>query len=276
MKKSKPSQPKRLKPLNRVSDETRQIDDKPKRGIKALKPKPVKPLKPVNTVVKLTESKAEKDKEELKELDEIDYHIIGSGSSGNCVRIENIMIDIGLPYKHIKEDLYDTDIILITHTHYDHIKDSVYRTIRKEFPNIKIAGNHEVAAKYDIDFICNEDTPFKMNEYTITPFRGKHNVLCYGYIWTVKGKDIIYCTDSSDFENSPQDKKYDYLFLESNHDHNKLMAISRQNQYKKYGYNAYQAGVRHCSTQKCLSFYYRHRKSKDSKLIELHKSDRFY
>ena len=138
----------------------------------------------------------------------LDYHIIGSGSSGNCVRIENVMIDIGLPYKHIKEDLYKTDVILITHTHTDHIKQTVFNRIRKEFPDITIVGNHQVATEYDVDFICYEGTPFEVKGIEFTPFLGKHNVLCYGYIWQDKGYDIIYCTDSSDFDNSPDDSRY--------------------------------------------------------------------
>ena len=207
---------------------------------------------------------------------ELDYHIIGSGSSGNCVRIENVMIDIGLPYKYIKDDLYKTDIILITHCHSDHIKDNVFNRIRKEFPDIQIVGNHQVASRYELNYICNENTPFCIKGIEFLPFLGKHNVLCYGYIWKAKGYDIIYCTDSSDFDNSPDDMKYDYLFLESNHDQKKLAAIQKSGMYRKYGYNAYESGLRHCSTQRCMAFYYEHRKSKDSVLIELHKSERFY
>ena len=175
---------------------------KPLKASKAVKPKKknsVRPKPVKRNVESLTESNGNKD--------ELDYNIIGSSSKGNCVRIENIMVDIGMPFKYIKEDLYKTDIILITHIHSDHIKQSVFHRIREDFPDIKIVGNHEVACQYDLDFICNESTPFEMDGYTITPFKAVHNVLCYGYIWNAKGKDIIYCTDSSDFDNSSEDMK---------------------------------------------------------------------
>lgn len=210
-------------------------------------------------------------------MNELDYEVIGSGSTGNCVRIENIMVDCGLPYNKIKEALYDVDILLITHKHTDHIKKTTYERIREEFPNITVVSHYEVAYLYDIDIICNENMPIEIDDYIIIPFRGEHgNVLCYGYTWTVNDLDIIYATDMSNFDLAP-DKKYDYLFLESNHDINKLNAVESSYKGRKtYGYDVYASSLRHCSTQKCKGFYFTHRKSKDSPLIELHISSRFY
>ena len=55
--------------------------------------------------------------------------VLGSGSRGNATIIEtescNILIDAGLTYKNISErldgDVPDIDIVVITHTHKDHI-----------------------------------------------------------------------------------------------------------------------------------------------------------
>lgn len=210
-------------------------------------------------------------------MKELNYEIIGTGSSGNCVVIENIMIDCGLPFSSLKDALYDVDILLITHKHTDHIKERTYERIRKEFPNITTVSNYEVAYLYDVDIVCNEKVPFEVGEYIITPFRGEHgSVLCYGYTWTVNGNDVIYATDMSNYNFAP-DREYDYLFLESNHDEHKINAIeSRYKGRKMYGYDVYASALRHCSTQKCKGFYFTHRKSKDSPLIELHMSSRFY
>lgn len=210
-------------------------------------------------------------------MEGLDYKIIGSGSSGNCIVIENVMIDCGLPFISIKESLYDIDVLLITHKHSDHIKDSTYNRIRKEFPNIITIANYEVAYKYDVDMICNEGVPVEAAGYIFLPFRGEHgDVLSYGYCWEYDDQKIIYATDMNNFDNAP-DIKFDYLFLESNHDEHKINAIeSYYKGKKKYGYDVYASAHRHCSTQKCLGYYYAHRKNKDSKLIELHKSSRFY
>lgn len=207
----------------------------------------------------------------------LNYKIIGSGSSGNCVVIENIMVDCGLSYSKIKESLYDVDILLITHKHSDHIKNTTFERIREEFPNITVIANYEVAYLYDVDIICNENVPVEVEDYIILPFRGEHgDVLCYGYTWSFNGLEIIYATDMNNFNLAP-DKEYDYLFLESNHDEHKLNAVeSRYKGIKNYGYDVYASSMRHCSTQRCKGFYFTHRRSKDSPLIELHISSRFY
>lgn len=183
------------------------------------------------------------------------------------------MVDCGLSYNQIKENLYDIDYLLITHKHSDHINPRTYKRIREEFPNIITIANYEVAYEYDVDIICNAGIPVEIDFYKFIPFEGNHDVLTYGYTWEKDGLSIIYATDMTNFDNAPQ-KKYDYLFLESNHDERKLNAVYGKR--KKYGYDAYLAGKRHCSTQKCLGFYYMNRRNKESELIELHKSQRFY
>lgn len=184
------------------------------------------------------------------------------------------MVDCGLSFKRMKEDLYLVDTLLITHRHTDHVNPRTLDRIRREFPNITVVGNWEIASRWDIDVICNEGYPVEVNGITYTPFKGRHNVLCYGYTWEDGGKRFIYATDMSDFSGSPEGMTYDYMFLESNHDVHKLNAALGAK--SRWGYDAYGAGLMHCSTQTCLAFYYTHKRGKDSKLIELHKSDRFY
>lgn len=211
----------------------------------------------------------------MEQYKNINYEIIGSGSSGNSVIIENIMIDCGLPYKKLKDYLYDVDYLLITHTHQDHVKKSTYNAIVKDFPNIIIASNYEVARKYHVDEVMNEGNEYELGEYVITPFSGPHDVLVYGYAFSIDDINIIYATDMNNYKRAPK-IKYDLLFLEANHDEKKLQAISKSNAKRQYGYDVVASAKRHCSRQKCKAFYFVHRRDKDSKLIELHKSSRFY
>ena len=44
----------------------------------------------------------------------INYEVIASGSSGNCVRVENLLFDCGVPYSRLKHCLYYVDALLIT------------------------------------------------------------------------------------------------------------------------------------------------------------------
>lgn len=201
------------------------------------------------------------------------YEIIASGSKGNCVIINDVMIDCGISFKKINEYLYNIRVLLLTHIHSDHIKESTLRQIKKLFPKIKIIGNYEVHQMFGVDIVCNNNFLVKYLNYEFMPFLCEHDVLTYGYTWEYQGLNVIYATDTSSMKHAPN-KKYDYIFIESNHDEKKL-EIARQATTIK-GYDPYLSGKRHLSTQQAKGFYYSHRRSKESLFIELHKSERFY
>ena len=211
----------------------------------------------------------------------MEYKILATGSSGNCVVIGNVMVDCGISFNRLKEELYGIDYLIITHIHTDHLKEKTYERIRKQFPHIAVISHFQVAQKLngDVDFVVDIGESLEIGEYTFHTFQAIHDVVNCGWYWQVqeedKTLDIIYVTDTEDLSHAPEDMLFDYLFLESNHDENKLNAI-KKNAKKKYGYDAYTSGLRHCSTQKCKAYYYKHRKEKDSELIELHQSERFY
>lgn len=203
----------------------------------------------------------------------MDYKIINSGSSGNAVRINDVMIDCGVSFKLMKDELYKCKYLLLTHIHVDHIKPATLRQIKKLFPKIQIIGNHEVAQIFGVDVIANHGFPVITRDYEFIPWEGVHDVVCTGYAWEFQGLKIIYATDTSSVENAPK-WKYDYVFLESNYDENKVKNI--KDSRKRFGYEILEGAYRHLSTQKCKEFYYLNRASRDSVLVELHKSLRFY
>jgi L-ascorbate metabolism protein UlaG (beta-lactamase superfamily) len=205
----------------------------------------------------------------------IDYEIISTGSKGNCVVIDDIMVDCGVPFKKMKDYLYDVSVLLLTHIHSDHIKESTLKNIVVMFPHIEIYGNYEVAqvfSEYPIKVI-NTGVPFTTrNGILIEAFECIHDVVCYGYMFNTSGLDVIYATDTSDLRHAP-DRKFDYFFIESNHDEKKLVQLANA---RSFGYNVIAGAQRHMSTQTAKTFYYMHRKGKDAKFIELHMSSRFY
>ena len=201
------------------------------------------------------------------------YEIISTGSKGNCVIINDVMIDCGVPFNKIKNYLYDVKYLILTHVHTDHVRGSTLHYIKKNFPKLTIIGNHEVHQVYGVGVISNATFPIEVEGYTFTPFECVHDVLTYGYTWEYEGLSIIYATDTSSLENAP-DLKYDFLFLESNHDEKKVEKILENK--NQFGYDAYSGAKRHLSTQQAKAFYYLHRRNKDSQFIELHQSSRFY
>ncbi|KRK79477.1 hypothetical protein [Companilactobacillus nodensis] len=200
-----------------------------------------------------------------------EYEIYGSSSKGNSVRINDVLCDIGLPFSKLHDALYKVNYILLTHVHSDHVNPSTYKRIRKVFPNIKFVGNWEVSQRFHCDIIANAGYPIDIGGYTFLPFEAPHNVLVYGYIWKWFGQQIIYVTDTYSLENVP-DIKFDWLFVESNHDEKKIEQIEN----KSFGYDAYAGAKRHLSTQQAKAFYFMHRRTPESPWIELHKSARFY
>ena len=203
----------------------------------------------------------------------LDFNVIATGSTGNAVRIENIMIDCGIPYNKMKEDLYKVDTLLLTHAHSDHIKPTTFKRIRKEFPGISVFGNSDVAYQYDVDVVVG-DQPFRLRKKrNLVPIIGVHDVPVTGYIIQMKGLNILYMTDTAKV-TIPEGIKLDYFFLESNFDEVKLRQESKR--YKRHGYDPYLSVTRHLSKQKCKEIYFVYRRNEDSKLIELHQSHRFY
>lgn len=204
---------------------------------------------------------------------DLDYHVIATGSKGNAVRIGHIMIDCGIAFNKMKEDLYKCDTLLITHTHSDHIKKSTLLKIMDEFPRIRIYGNYDVAYQYPTVKVIGTKA-FKLKDGTIiTPFEGTHDVPVTYFVIQKDDINLFYATDTCEVSN-PLGIKFDWFFLESNYDEKKLEISARK--YKRKGYDPTESSLRHLSTKQCKTFYYLNRKSKDSVLIELHMSERFY
>lgn len=204
----------------------------------------------------------------------LNYHIIGSGSSGNAVRIENIMFDAGVPFNAMEDDLYKCDTLILTHIHSDHIKTPTLLKIQKQFPRIQVYGNPTVAYKFPVNHVIGTE-PFKLpkRDITITPFPAVHDTENTGFMIEMNGLDILYITDTAEV-NIPKDARFDWFFIESNYDETKLREIGKK--FKAGNYDPTDSVYRHLSTQQAKGVYYSHRKSKDSTFIELHKSRRFY
>lgn len=200
------------------------------------------------------------------------HRIISTGSKGNCVVINDVMVDCGVPFNKIKDHLYFIKYLILTHVHTDHLNLKTLQNIISHFPRIKVIGNFEVHNAFNCNIIANAGFDIETEDYIFRPFELEHDVLCYGYNWQYEGQEIIYATDTASLKNAPK-KKYDWFFIESNHDEEKLEAVRNEH---RGGYSPYLSGKRHLSTQQAKAFYYQYRKDQNSPLIELHQSSRFY
>ena len=212
---------------------------------------------------------------------DLDYRILSSGSSGNAVRIRNIMIDCGIAFNKMKEELYKCQYLLITHDHLDHVKPAVLKQIAEQFPNIEIYSTYKVARIHDAVTAINTDyLPIALHkaEADLWAVPVPHNTLCFAYVIRFDDLDLIYATDLKntaeldEFTDSMK-LRYDYTFLEANYDETKLRMLgdSWHGQYNAY----VDSSERHLSRDDSLKFYVKHRKE-GGEYIELHKSSRFY
>lgn len=198
---------------------------------------------------------------------------MASGSSGNAVRIGSIMIDCGISFKRMHDDLYKVDTLLITHAHSDHVQESTLDTIRSQFPRIKVFANPDVAYRYPVDVVVGTKKMILPKKRIIRPYEGCHDVPVTYYVITMDGLNILYATDTCRIDN-PEEIPIDYFFLEANYDEKKLIAMRKQ--YATRTYDPIESSLRHLSVQKAKEFYYVNRRNQESELIELHKSSRFY
>ena len=134
--------------------------------------------------------------------------VIGSGSSGNCYRIDDgctaILLDAGLPLREIQKGLdfhlSDISAALISHSHGDHskaVKDllargvDIYASIEtlKEI-GVQGPGTHPIAATVG--------KPFQVESFSVMPFDVHHDVRNLGYLVGshATGERLVYITDT--------------------------------------------------------------------------------
>lgn len=217
----------------------------------------------------------------LRSMTELDYTILSSGSVGNAVRIRNIMVDCGIAFGKMKDELYKCQYLLITHDHQDHVKPAVLNQIVEQFPNIEIYSTYKVARINDAVTAINTDyLPIWLSRAgcNMWAIPVPHNTICFGYVLQFDDLNVLYATDLKNTEElarftAAEGILYDYTFLEANYDETKLRLLGDEWHGQ---YNAYvDSSERHLSKDESLRFFAKYRKE-GGQHIELHKSTRFY
>lgn len=163
--------------------------------------------------------------------------VLASGSKGNSTYVEcgdtKILIDAGISFLQIKAalsdidvDVKDVDIILITHSHADHIKglatllkrtnivlyttDDVYMDLIK---NVDILRHHIINGYLTFNNVLIDTIPLS------------HDVSCNCYILEYNGKELVYITDTGYLNKRyfSKIKNKDIYIIEANHDEVMLM-----------------------------------------------------
>lgn len=156
---------------------------------------------------------------------------LASGSKGNATIVEteeiNILIDAGLPLSNLKKRLKKPfpkiDVLIITHTHTDHIKG--IESIVKKYNPIIYTGKNDLYQKVQKGTNINQDNNFKLASIEIETFNLSHDVPCIGIKIKDNEHEIIYITDTGYIKEKTLEKikNKDMYIIESNYDEEMLM-----------------------------------------------------
>ena len=196
--------------------------------------------------------------------------VIKSGSEGNAVIYGRIMVDCGVSFSKIKDEVDNIDLILLTHNHNDHLNVKTLASIAKIRHSMRFG-----LCSFLYPFISNEIKDRQMDVYEIgewyrygkfkiSPIKLYHDVPNCGYRINIEGEKIIHATDTATLEGI-EAKGYDIYAIESNYSESNIDEL-----IAKYPYKA-EARETHLSEEQCNEFFMSNKKG-GSKLIRLHQS----
>lgn len=167
--------------------------------------------------------------------------VISTGSGGNAVRIGpggRLLIDCGVTYKRIEPVERDLELVLLTHRHSDHFKESTVRLLAQDRPALRWAmGEHMlplvdgVLPPHCID-VMRPDIWYRYKTthgiVLIRPVSLQHDVPNFGYHIIFQDNDetryrVFYATDTGTLDGIAA-KSYDLYLIEANHTEEDLRA----------------------------------------------------
>lgn len=154
----------------------------------------------------------------------MNYNIISTGSQGNAVVVDDIiLIDCGVSFKALKDVYKELQIVLLTHIHADHFKRSTIKRLAKERPTLRFGccewlANELVEAGVswrNID-VFEIGKVYDYEAFKVSPVKLYHNVPNCGYRIFANGEKAIYATDTEHLQGITA-KDYDLYMIEANY-----------------------------------------------------------
>ena len=161
------------------------------------------------------------------------FALLASGSKGNCCLIKHkdtkLVIDCGTTRKYLKScfeqisyDPMQSNALLITHTHSDHIAQM------KLFDPIPTYATQDIATSH-LHGIRPYDR-FELQDFRITVLPMSHDCEgTVGYVIETEDEKMVYVTDTGYIKDEVKEyiRNADYYVFESNHDIEMLMQTTR-------------------------------------------------
>lgn len=194
----------------------------------------------------------------------VPYHIVSTGSQGNAVVINTvILVDCGVPYKAIEPYVRGLKLVLLTHIHSDHFRPSTLRRLANERPTLRFACCRWLVADLvsvgvptrNID-VLEIGTMYGYGICNVIPVPLVHNAPNCGYKIHFSIGKVFYATDTNNL-NGITARHYDLYMVEANYEDEVIKAkIAEKKAAGEYAYEVH-AMHNHLSKAKCDDFIYR-------------------
>jgi len=213
----------------------------------------------------------------------IDYNIISSSSKGNAIVLnKTILLDVGVPFKSLKDVYSDLQLVLCTHQHSDHFNKRTIKRLAQERPTLRFGCcKWLVKDLVDSNVSINNIDVFEFNhvygynDRLITPFSLPHNVPNTGYHIFIDSlcSDVFYATDTNSLDHVGKIGESCTLYLiEANYTEQEIKErIKRKEEAGEYVYE-YDVIDNHLSKEKADKFLYANMGT-DSVYIYLHQHE---
>ena len=149
--------------------------------------------------------------------------ILGSGSSGNAIIFDTVLIDCGVSYKKLEPYIRQLTAVCMTHAHKDHLQPATVRRLAKERPSLWwICGDHLTGDLLACGVRVSKIVPLRNGEKCVlSDFSAEvvnlyHDVPNVGYKLNMSGTRIFYATDTATLDGI-EAKNYDLYLIEANY-----------------------------------------------------------
>lgn len=186
------------------------------------------------------------------------YNIISTGSQGNAIVLNNIiLLDCGVPFRDLKDVYKDLKIVLLTHSHGDHFNKTTIRKLAAERPTLRFACCSWLVSEllqigvsiHNIDSL-EIGRIYDYSTFKVSPVKLYHDVENAGWRVFMNAEKAIYMTDTATVQGISA-KGYNLYLVEANYSENEIVErIKNKEEAGQYVYE-YRVLKTHLSKEEC-------------------------
>lgn len=203
--------------------------------------------------------------------------VIASGSCGNAVLYFGcILIDCAVPYKTLAPYKDKIKLVLLTHTHGDHLNLQTLKALQQAHPTLRIGACPWMAPHLDgflgVD-IYKVGHWYSYGKYKVSPVALYHDVDNCGYRLHMEDVKAFHATDTAHLQGI-EAPAYDFYCIEHNYFEHLVEEALRNKKDSSLFLHATRSVNTHLSFEQAALFIEKNKKD-SSQTIRLHQSKTF-